>query len=281
MNDTEFQKEVDTVVARYQPELDRIEKEGKELGDDVTDPNALEYVVDADFDVEWKITKLSATVPTVTMRKKDISFDVPEVKMKTKEISFDVPEVVMKRWCVAKVPQGIPPKMKCMYAHKPEVRMKTKKIKTDIPEVRMKNRKFSIDVPEFGTTVLEIKITLPHFAIRSVSAGIKKVEKKGKNLQKRGEVVASQMEAEMQGLIAKFFGGGSDEETHVRNQVEEQFDKAIASVNNAITELKGRDIDPVKVPAKGGNINYRKIAKELHDNKNDALKALNTELETA
>lgn len=281
MNDAEFQKEVDKVVAKYQPELDRIEQEGKELGDDVQDPNALEYVIDADFDVEWKVTKLSATVPTVTMRKKNISFDVPEVTMKTREISFDVPEIVMKRWCVAKVPQGWPPRMKCIYAHKPEVRMKTRKIKTDIPEVTMKTRSFSIDVPEFGTTQLEIKITLPHFTVRSVSAGIQKVEKKGKNLQKRGEGVAAQMESEMQGLIAKFFGGGSDDETSVRNQVEEQYNNAIADVDNIITELKGKDIDPVKVPAKGENINLRKIAKELHDRKNEALDSLNRELQTA
>jgi len=281
MNDAEFQKEVDQVVAKYQPELDRIEKEGKALGDDVKDPNALEYVIDADFDVEWKVTKLSATVPTVTMRKKDISFDVPEVTMKTRSISFDVPEIVMKRWCVAKVPQGWPPKMKCIYADKPEVRMKTRKIKTDIPEVTMKTRKFSVDVPEFGTTQLEMKITLPHFTVRSVSAGIKKVEQKGESLQKRGEAVAAQMEAEMQGLIAKFFGGGSDSETSVRNQLEQQYDSAIASVNNVINELKSKDVDPVKVPANGSNINLRKIARELYDSKISALKSLDTELKTA
>jgi len=86
------------------------------------------------------------------------------------------------------------------------------------------------------------------------------------------------MEAEMQGLIAKFFGGGSDSETSVRNQLEQQYDSAIASVNNVINELKSKDVDPVKVPANGSNINLRKIARGAYDSKISALKSLDTEL---
>jgi len=182
---------------------------------------------------------------------------------------------------VTKVPQGWPPKMKCIYAEKPEPYMKRQVIKLDIPQISMKTKKVSFDVPEFDTKTYSFVITLPEITVKRVSVYVKELKERGDELQQRGESVAKRMEAEVQSLVNTYFGNGSSEETSVRQTVEEGYDKAISELENSIKELRANDIDPVKVPAEGGNINVRKQLADLMEQKKEALDKIDAELETA
>lgn len=281
MINSEFEKAVEEVMAKYQPELDAIKDEGEELGEEVADPNAFEAVIDTDFKIEWVDTKLSMDIPSVTMTQRDISFDLPEIKMKRKKISFDVVEMKMETYCVAKVPQGFPPKLKCLKADKPVFKKVRREISTDLPSVKMKTKKISLHIPEISMRTQEIVLTLPQITVTSVSASIRKAERKAKSLDERARSVSSAMESELQALVGKFFGDGTDAETDERRDLESRFDHAIAELSKSISELSAQDIDPSKVPAKGGNINLRKLLSDLVDRKEDALDRFDTAMETA
>lgn len=275
-----FEKEVEAVKVRYQPEIDQIEKDGKALEDEALEPNAVEALIDVDFSIEWKDEKISFDVPTVIMKTKDISFDVPEVSMRTKKISFDVPAVRMKKWCVAKVPQGFPLKMKCIIAEKPEPYMRRQEIKIDLPKVVMKTKSISIDIPEFSMRTTSIILTLPHITVRKMSLHVKNLKSKGDLLKARGQDVADRMKSDIDGLIAKHFGSFSSDETSIAQSAEEAYDSAISQVSSAINDLKSHGIDPIKVPTDEGDVNVRKMLVDMIDEKNKSLLELDLHLGT-
>lgn len=263
----EFQAKVDEVVQRYQPEIDQIAADGRRIEDEAGQPGSGELVIGIDFDVQWKDRSLSFNVPTVTMRNRDLSLDLPRIEKNRSRIVFDVPTVTMVRRCLFKKPEihGTTIRMKCVYGNMPEMTMKKHEIIYDIPSVRMERKDFSLKIPEFGSKRREIIVKLPEFTAKNTRVEARKLESRGEELKARGDAVAARMEAEIQALIAAYFGGGSEDSVALRTDVEGDFNEAIGEVERSISELVARKVDPSKIPAEGGNINLRKVVAELID----------------
>lgn len=272
----EFQQKVDEVQQKYRPELDQIEAEGRKLSDDAQDPSVAGAAIGIDFDVEMKAKEISFNLPTVTMREREFSLHLPTVKKDRQRIVFDVPTVTMETYCAFKRPVVHWPKIKmeCVYLDKPVVRMKPHEIIYDLPSVTMERKSFTLKVPEFGSKTHRIVLHLPQFTITNVKVETEKLQRRGEELRERGEAIAKRMEAEVQVLIAAFFGSASTGQIGVRQEIENSYSGAIGQVEGAISELDAQKVDASKVPAEGGNVNLRKVLVDLIDERDGAIKAL-------
>lgn len=262
----ELQQKIEEITARYQPELQRLEQEGQAIGDEAMDPNSAEAVINIDFDMQWKDREIIFDIPTVTMRARDLSLDLPKIDMKRQRIVFDTPSVRMENRVVGKYPEFHGPfkiKWKDIIAKVPVTFMERQEIIFDIPEVRMERKNISLKIPEFGKNRQRWVVRLPEFTAKNVKVEAKKLQERGQELQRRGEELGARMQAEVQLLVASFYGPLAEEGRELRQDVEESFSGAIQQVKSAIDELSARKIDPVKVPAEGGNINLRKALDDL------------------
>ncbi len=261
----ELQTKINEVTERYKRELQRIEEEGRALGDQAMDPNTGEAMNNIDFDIEWKEREIIFDVPTVTMRDRDLSLDLPRIEMKRQRIVFHTPSVRMEDRVVGKYPvfRGIKVTMKDIIMKVPVHFMEKQEIIFDIPEVRMERKNISLKIPEFGKNRQRWVVRLPEFTARSIKVEAKRLQERGQDLQRRGEDIGERMQAEVQLLVASFYGPLAEEGRELRQDVEESFTGAIQQVKSAIDELSARKIDPIKVPAEGGDINLRKMMTDL------------------
>lgn len=270
-----MQKEIDAVVARYQPEIDGLAAEGQRMKEDFERPGDAAMVIGVDVDVSWEQTDLSFDLPEVTMKRHEISFDLPQITMKTNQIVFDTPSVRMETRVVGYVPEfrGFPPKisMKELKMDVPVTFMERQRISFDIPEVKMERTDISFDVPEFRMKRFEFSLSLPQFKIISVNASIDAMKERGEALKRKGELLASAMKAEIQNVL----GGGTAEGTQTildqRGALAVPFDNAVQKIELAINDLVAKKIDPVKVPAEGGNINLRQALADVVTQRSVAL----------
>jgi len=261
----ELQAKIDEVTARYKPEIDRLQADGQAMGDDAERPDTHEVVINVDFDMEWKEREIIFDVPTITMRERQMSLDLPRVSMNRQRIVFHTPSIRMENRVVGKYPvfRGIKVTMKDIITKVPVTFMEKQEIIFDIPEVRMERKEISLKVPEFGKNRQRWVLKLPEFTARNVKAEARKLEEKGHELRQRGEELGRRMQAEVEALVASFYGPLAEEGNEIREDVEESFGGAIQQVKAAIDDLTARKIDPVKVPAENGNINLRKTLENL------------------
>lgn len=261
----ELQSRINEITERYTPEIERLKSEGQALGDQAGDPSAVEAVITVDFDMEWKDREIIFDLPTVTMRERDLSLDLPKIEMKRQRIVFDTPSIRMENRVVGKYPvfRGLKVTMKDIITKVPVPFMERQEIIFDIPEVRMERKEISLKIPEFGSNRQSWVVRLPEFTARNVKVEAKKLQERGQELQRRGEEIGSRMQSEVELLIASFYGPLAEEGAELRQDVEESFGGAIQQVKTVIDDLVTRKIDPVKVPAEGGNINFRQTLADL------------------
>jgi hypothetical protein len=269
----DLQKRIDEVIARYKPEIDRIQEDGKELGEN--EPGKVGVIIGADVDVKWKNKTIAFNLPTVTMRNRRISLDLPEVSRDRQRIVFDIPTVVMETWCAFKRPvwRKLKMTMKCVYMDKPVVRMKRHEIIYDIPAVTMRRKDMVLKIPEFGSKRHEITLKLPEFTVKNVKAELRELEEKGEALRQRGEELGREMEQEINALLGGSLSEVGSVGSKARQELEAQFNLGIAQIEAAIKELSAQNVDPVKVPAEGGNINLRQAYAKLIEERDRALAA--------
>lgn len=269
----EFQQKIDEVVRKFEPEIDQLKSDGANLSEEAKDPSAVGATIGVDFDVKMKDRSLSFDLPTITMRNRTFSLNLPVVTKNRNRIVFDIPSITMETYCAFKRPvvRWSKVTMECVYLDKPVIRMKPHEIIYDLPSVRMERREFVLKVPEFGTKTHTVVLTLPEFTAKNTKVEVKKLERRGEELRERGEALAKRMEAEVQALVATFFGSGSAEQVAVRQEVENSFSGAIGQIEASIAELDAQKVDPSKVPAEGGNVNLRKTLTELVDERGRAV----------
>ncbi|HZG45644.1 MAG TPA: hypothetical protein VEZ41_05180 [Allosphingosinicella sp.] len=268
-----LQQRIDEVIARYQPEIDRIQRDGEELGEN--EPGKIGVVIGSDVDVQWRDRLIAFNLPTVTMRERRISLDLPEVSRNRQRIVFDIPTVVMETWCAFKRPvwRKWKMKMECVYMDKPVVRMKRHEIIYDIPAVTMRRKDMVLKIPEFGSNRHEIKLKLPEFTLKNTRAELRQLEDKGEELRQRGEELGRAMEQEINALVGGALGEAGSVGSKARQELEAQFNEGIAQLEASIKELTAQNVDPVKVPAEGGNINLRQAYAQLIEERDRALAA--------
>jgi hypothetical protein len=272
----EFQQQVDKIEQKFRPELDQIEAEGRKISEDAKDPNAVGCAIGIDFDVEMKEKTLSFDLPTVTMRNRELSLHLPIIKKNRQRIVFDIPTMTMETYCAFKRPVVRWPKVKmeCVYLDKPVFRMKRHEIIYDLPSVTMERKSFTLKVPEFGSKTHTIILKIPQFTVKKVRVETEKLQRRGEELRERGEAIAKRMEAEVQALIATFFGSASIDQIGVRQEVENSYSGAIGQVEGAISELDAQKVDASKIPAEGGNVNLRKVLVDLIEERDRAVKTI-------
>ena len=273
----EFDRKLAEIEQKYRPELDQIEAEGQGLSDDAKDPGAVGPVIGVDFDVEMKEKTFSLDLPTVAMRNRELSLHLPVIKKNRQRIVFDIPTMEMETYCAFKKPVFRWPKVKmeCVYLDKPVFRMKKHEIIYDLPSVTMERKSFTLKVPEFGSKTHTIILKLPQFTVKNFRVETEKLQRRGEQLGERGEAIAKRMEAEVQALIATFFGAASTGQIGLRQEVENSYSGAIGQIEGAISELNAQKVDASKIPAEGGNVNLRKVLVDLIEERDRAVNSIN------
>lgn len=261
----ELQAKINEITSRYQPEIDRIQAEGAALGEDAENPGTVGAVIKIDFDMEWKEREIVFDLPSVTMRDRNLSLDLPKIEMKRQRIVFDTPSVRMENRVVGRYPEfrGLRIRWRDIIMKVPVPFMERQEIIFDIPEVRMERKNLTLKIPEFGKDRQRWLVKLPEFTLKNVTVETEKLRERGQELQRRGEDLAERMEAEIEMLVASFYGPLAEEGAELRRDVSESFGSAIEQVSTAIDGLVARKIDPVKVPTDDGNINLRKALADL------------------
>lgn len=281
MPEPTLQEQIDAVVARYQPEIDRLEAEGKQMEDDVEKPSTAGAIIGVDFKVDWKDTTLAFDLPKVTMKRQDFSFDTPSVRMKQKKVVFHTPSIRMVTKVVGKYPCF--KKLKwhsCKIKTKvPETFMERQEISTDIPELFMERQEIGFDIPEFRMERVEWKLKLPRFTVINVSAEVQQMEDRGDAMKARGETLAAAMKAEIDSLLIGGGAAGSQAYFEQRALIAKPFDEAIAAISRSIDEMVAKRIDPIKVPAEGGDINLRKMLAEVMAQRDAAIAQFDAQIE--
>lgn len=258
-------EKIKSITNRYKPLLEDLERRGKQMTDDFKKPDAIEAVIDIDFDVTWADVEFIFDLPSVTMRTTDISLDIPEVTSVQNTIIFHTPSVRMVPKKVGQYPEihGWTIVWKDIITDVPEVFMEEQRVIFDLPSVTMKRQDWKLDIPEFRMEKTRWVIGFPQITVRKVSAETTRIQDMGKQLQAEGEDIAARMKAEIEAAIS--FGSvvGAQDATTIENQISQQFDSAIATLSQAIKELVAKGIDPIKVPTETGDVNLRKQLSDL------------------
>lgn len=268
-----FQERIDSVVSRYKPQFDSLKSEAEQMQRDFEEPSDVGAVLQIDIDVSWKKTDIVFDVPSVRMKKHNISFDLPEIKMTTKDMSFDTPSVKMVTKKVGEYPcfKGLKWYSCDLKMDVPELFMERQEISMDIPEVSMKRHDISFELPEFFMSRVDWSLHLPHFKIINVKAETQAMQDKGYNLTMRSKALGAAMKTEIDTIMAGGFGEGAQSIFSQREAIARPFNEAISTISETIDALTAKKIDPIKVPASGGDINLRKQLQEVVTKRDDAL----------
>ena len=260
-----LQPRIEAIKAKYQPEIDAIQKDGEQLKNDVGDPNVIGATIGVDFDVDWKDQEIIFDIPSVTMKRQEISLDIPEFIMEQQHVSFDVPETRMVDRVVGRYPEvhGFTIRWKDIIVSVPEVVMVRKDIFFGTPSVTMRRHDMSWDVPEFTMERIRLVIGLPQFIVKNVKGDIQMVEEKGKKLGERGNALAEAMKSEINQVIAEETGGAVGNQNNGAVQAAAMFDPAIIAMQGSIDQMVALGVDPVAAPVADGS--KRNLRKELAD----------------
>lgn len=276
-----LQQRIDEVVNRYKPQIEQLKKDGEQIASDFEEPSTVGATVGVDFKIEWARQEISFDLPSVTMDRHEISFDVPAITMKTKKIIFDRPDICMKDQVVGYKPEvrGFPPQVRMtpIIVSIPVPCMKREEISFDIPEVTSQRQELSFDVPKFRMNRTDWSFDLPQFTIINVRAETDRIKEKGDDLKRRAESIKQAMMAEIQNILN---GGASSAQDAIdqRQALAKPFNDAVAAISGKIDELVAKKIDPVKIPAEGGNINLRKLLSDVVAQREAALEKFDSDV---
>lgn len=264
-NEERIQNKVDEIRLEFEKRIAKIQEEGsnqiQQVAGGSPDPNGLEAVLNATFDVEWKTTSIKFDIPKFSMERADLEFDVPEVKMELKTMKFDVPATRMVRTCLFKKPEitvkrlKVYTKMTCVYGDKPEVYMKTIEIKTDIPKFSSKRMKISFDKPVVRMETTEIKLKLPQFYFRELSGELKKQQREiedvghlmSSEISKAESEMKLSLDLEIASELEKINSEVRDSLIKERKNISTFYDDAISKSKSSIKILKENNaVDEVK-----------------------------------
>lgn len=264
---SDIQEKVDAVVARYQPEIDRLKQEGQGLQDDFKKPGSAEAAIGAKFNVTWADKEVIFDIPQFTMKDQRIVLDLPTIAMNRQRIVFDTPSVRMVPKVVGKYPEFHGPfkiKWKDIIVDSPEAFMERQEIIYDLPIVRMDRTEMVLGIPQVSMKPMRWVLRLPQFTLVDVSAEIDQVKTRGEDLKRRGEDLATRLRAEIELAVGGAMGPVVQEAGEFRNKITTGFASAITSVGKAIDDLTARKVDPIRVPMEDGStINLRKTLDDL------------------
>lgn len=260
-----LQEQIQAIQDRYKPQIEELQRRSKKIVDDYEKPSAGGAVIGVDFKVDWKDEEIIFDIPSVTMKRNDVSLDIPEIFSKRETIIFHTPSVRMVNKKVGQYPEfhGFEVKWKDIIISLPEPFMQEQKIIFDLPYIKMKRQDWSFDVPEFTMERVRWVIGLPHFTIINVNAQTNDMVDNGNQLKKEGEEIGNRMRAEIESLIGGMKNNSNQKGSGAQNETILAYDLVINQLTTSINDLVAKGIDPIKVPTEGGDINLRKQLAEV------------------
>ncbi len=205
------QSSINTVESEFKPRLDKIARDGQELGDDAGNKADLEFQVE----VEMREQKWIFDLPSVTMRTVKIVIGLPQVTMRTQVFSWDVPEIRMVTKKIGQYPEvvvdgfNVTVRWRDILADVPETIMVRHEWSMDIPETRVSDTEMSFDVPEFKMERQEWIMNIPEFKLKQANVASIPVyndfEKRGSDIKKEADSVKGAMKAELVSRTSALF----------------------------------------------------------------------------
>ncbi|WP_295814367.1 hypothetical protein [uncultured Deinococcus sp.] len=197
-----MQAEFDTIVQRYQPEIQALEQEGQQLASD--GKQAFKF----DLQVGWGEQTVAFDVPQVTMHTQTFSLDLPQVTVHDQTFTFSTPSVRMVTKKVGQYPEfhGFTVRWKDILIDVPEVFMEEQRVVVGIPEIRMDTTSFALDVPEVQMERVEWRLRVPEVRLGDISILVP-IDKddlttKADALKERGQALQARMQQDIKAAIA-------------------------------------------------------------------------------
>lgn len=252
----EINAAIKAIKESHEPRIQALQAKGRQLQDDAPRPEAVEAMINVDFDITWKNVSLIFDFPSITMKEQKISFDLPEIAMKLQTFSWDRPDICMK---YVEFPWG-------GGFHVPEPCMKREEIKLHIPEITMRTQEIIMHLPEFRTETVQWVLGLPQITVKNVKVETEKIKQRATEIQAEGDAIAAEMRQEVDKVLAQLYGDVG--------QVKEKFDAALMKVNSSIDDALSHGLDPIKLPGESGDVNLRKMYSALLEQRNAAIEKL-------
>lgn len=271
--ETGMESRIASIQAKYQPEFDALEAEGRQISENAPDPNKLEAATNIGVKFKWERTSIKFDVPEIKWKRREIKLHLPQTAMKTTSIKWDNPETF---WAVTKI--GEYPCFKglkwysCDITTKmPQVRMVRREAKFDVPQFTWDVTAIKLDIPEFYSKRVEIKLHLPQVQATDVKAEISKQQTAAEGLEQKAQKLAEAQKCEINGEVKA-------ELTVKRTELEREFDQGIASLSDAIQKMKAAGVNPEAVQSDNGTQNLVVMLSEVQKKRAEALAELDAKI---
>lgn len=272
----------DIITNKYQKDFDYLEKRSQDISKDSPDPNDVEGVVNADFEIKMIRKNFSCSIPQVTLKDKKLVFDTPQVTMKLKSIKLKKPvtKMVIKKTGQYPVFRGFTVKWKDIKTSVPEVTMEEHEIKTKIPEIKVETTNITTAIPEIKMVQKDMSINLPSVTVKKITAEVKKIEDRAKEVSLENEKLQESQNEEFAQAIHKNFECQRTDLIYSRTNMENEFSNSILEIENSISDLKANGINPELIKGdQGENINLVSIRDELLLKKKEAFEQIDAAIE--
>jgi len=266
--------------AKYKPQYDDLEKEGKSLQKDAPSEK-----IDMDFKVEIKEQRWRFYLPSLTMTRNAIAIGVPQVTMKHQKWSYDVPTVRMERRKIGQHPEttcskddvGIPYDCRTVwknnYIDVPVTVMLTQGIELDVPEFKWSDVRLSWDIPRLTWVENTWKVKIPEFTLVDVNIQKgKKLKDKGESIRTKGNQITAARNLDAKAATTALYGCVRNDLNKQQGLVERQMNDGIASLQSTIQSIRAQGADPTKVPGTGDKaINLEETLADLIKKRGEAI----------
>lgn len=269
------QSSINTVENEFKPQMDKIARDGQDLGDDAGNKSDLEL----QFEVEMKEQKWIFDLPSVTMKTQRIVISVPQVTMRTQSFSWDVPEIRMVPKKVGQYPEvvvdgfNVTVRWRDIITDVPETTMVRHEWSMDIPETRLTDTEMSFNAPEFKMERQEWILNVPEFKLKQVNvAGVpvyNDFQKRSQDIKDQADSVKGAMKAELVSRTSALFVCQRAMLQAERSKAVRGMSDGIAKIEAAINQATAAGVPAEKLIV---NINGNQVKMT------DQLEALRTKL---
>lgn len=236
MTEEEYNAKIGEINNKFQSSYD----DAKAKGDDIKKESET-CLIEAAFDADWELTKVSFDVPEVSFKNREMSFHTVKTKFINKVIArTKVPKTYFENKCVVSA-FG-----KCRVKTKvPVIKWEIDEIKTKVPEFSWDKTSFSAKIPEFRSKRIEWKFHILKIKkLRDLSLPCKEEEERAEALSQSVENVASEHQKEINYTTAEYLGSIASELADQMEVAVREFDAGIASMDSSIAEMRANGIDP-------------------------------------
>lgn len=256
----EYEQGIKEINSRYQSVYDATEKEG----DDIEKESGT-CLFEATFDADWEETQVSFDVPEVTFKNRELSFNTVKTTFRNKVIAkTKVPKTYFE---VRNIGFGIKTKV-------PVVRMEMEEVVAKVPEFKWERTSFVTKIPEFTNERVEWKFHILKIKkLKELDIPCNSEKKRAEALSNKVENASERHQAELQTFTANYLKEQSEELQLNINAASAEFDKGIASMDDAIADVRSNGIDPngVTIEFEGQKMSMSAARAALVKQKEDAL----------